>query len=66
MYGNLYEIANREHLDMIMADYDRVWDDANGCRQCAYEETWKEFPHMYGRVVGPEELRTYYNANSLG
>ena len=60
MYEVLYELAKKNNLDMVKADFYQQWDYEDGTEKLIYKKLTEQ-EDLYGRVLRPNaESRTYY------
>ena len=63
MYGSLYELAEREHVDYVKADYKNFYTLKNGSRIYTTIRLFEKNSELYNKVFCPHELNILYQSD---
>ena len=63
MYGSLYELAEREHVDYVKADYKSFYTLKNGSRIYTTIRLFEKNSELYNKVFCPHELNILYQSD---
>lgn len=63
MYEDLYNVAEANDADFVLADFDRFYENEKGMREKITINTWENKSEIYGKLLSSTELSELYNIN---